>query len=67
VTAHRSAGRGDSDTTARLAAWDATREDLDAYRETVWDLTVDTAATSPQDVARLVDQLLAQRAGAATA
>ncbi|WP_327411413.1 guanylate kinase (plasmid) [Streptomyces sp. NBC_01281] len=67
VTAHRSERRGDSDTTARLAAWDATRHDLDAYPETVWDLTVNTAVASPSDVARLVDQLLAQRAGAATA
>ncbi|MFF7566623.1 guanylate kinase [Streptomyces pseudovenezuelae] len=67
VTVQRSAGRGDSDTAARLAAWDATREDLDAHPGTVWDLTVDTAATSPQDAARLIDQLLARRAGAATA
>ncbi|OIJ95396.1 phosphotransferase-like protein [Streptomyces colonosanans] len=67
ATAERSAGRGDSDTTARLAAWDATREDLDAHPETVWDLTVDTATASPQEAARLIDQLLAQRAGAATA
>ncbi|MFE9679437.1 guanylate kinase [Streptomyces sp. NPDC006259] len=67
VTAQRSAGRGDSDTAARLAAWDATREDLDAHPGLAWDLTVDTTATSPQDAARLIDQLLTQRAGAATA
>ncbi|WP_069772217.1 hypothetical protein [Streptomyces sp. LUP30] len=67
VTAQRSAGRGDSDTAARLAAWDATREDLNVHPGTTWDLTVDTTATSPQDAARLIDQLLAQRAGAATA
>ncbi|MGW6410456.1 phosphotransferase-like protein [Streptomyces vinaceus] len=67
VTAHRSEGRGDSDTNARLAAWDATREDLDAHQDTVWDLTVDTTAVSPQSAAQLIDQLLAQRAGAATA
>ncbi|MEU9471262.1 guanylate kinase [Streptomyces avermitilis] len=67
VTAQRSAGRGDSDTAARLAAWDATREDLDVHPGTTWDLIVDTTATSPQDAARLVDQLLAQQAGAATA
>lgn len=67
VTAQRSAGRGDSDTAARLAAWDATREDLDAHPGLVWDLTVDTTAASPQDAARLIDQLLTQRAGAATA
>jgi guanylate kinase len=67
VTEQRSTGRGDSDTTARLAAWDATREDLDAHPGMVWDLTLDTTASAPQDAARLIDQLLAQRAGAATA
>ncbi|MCL7430149.1 guanylate kinase [Streptomyces sp. YS415] len=67
ITEQRSAGRGDSDTTARLAAWDATREDLDAHPGMVWDLTVDTTASAPHDAARLIDHLLAQRAGAATA
>ncbi|MEV4790113.1 guanylate kinase [Streptomyces tuirus] len=67
VTAERSVGRGDSDTGARMAAWDATREDLDAHPGMVWDLTVDTTASAPEDAARLIDQLLAQRAGAATA
>ncbi|MGW4750322.1 phosphotransferase-like protein [Streptomyces sp. NPDC004290] len=67
VTEKRSAGRGDSDTAARLAAWDATLEDLDAHPGMVWDLTVDTTASAPQDAARLIDQLLARRAGPATA
>ncbi|MFE3430418.1 guanylate kinase [Streptomyces sp. NPDC059171] len=67
VTEQRSAGRGDSDTAARLAAWDATREDLDAHPGTIWDLTVDTTEAAPQDAARLIDQLLAKRAGATTA
>lgn len=67
VTEQRSAGRGDSDTAARLAAWDATREDLDAHPDMTWDLTIDTTEASPQDAARLIDQLLAQRAGVATA
>ncbi|MEV0695270.1 guanylate kinase [Streptomyces sp. NPDC050388] len=67
VTAQRSDGRGDSDTMARLVAWEATREDLAAHPDTVWDLTVDTTVASPQDAARLIDQLLTQRAGAATA
>ncbi|MFF8604058.1 guanylate kinase [Streptomyces sp. NPDC015232] len=67
ATEQRSAARGDSDTEARLAAWDATRKDLDGHPGLVWDLTVDTTAASPQDAARLIDQLLAQRAGAATA
>ncbi|MFD9794219.1 guanylate kinase [Streptomyces sp. NPDC059070] len=67
VTAERSAGRGDSDTAARLAAWDATREDLDTHPGMAWDLTVDTTQASAQDAARLIDELLAQRAGAASA
>ncbi|MFD5098925.1 phosphotransferase-like protein [Streptomyces albidochromogenes] len=67
ATAERSVGRGDSDTTARLTAWDATREDLDAHPGTTWDLTVDTTAASPQEAALLIDQLLARRAGAASA
>lgn len=67
VTGKRSAGRGDSDTAARLAAWDATREDLDAHPGATWNLTVDTTEAAPQDSARLIDQLLAQRAGAASA
>ncbi|MFJ3481550.1 P-loop NTPase family protein [Streptomyces microflavus] len=67
VTGHRSAGRGDSDTAARLAAWDATREDLDAHPGITWGLTVDTTEAAPPDAARLIDQLLAQRAGAASA
>ncbi|MCX4231774.1 phosphotransferase-like protein [Streptomyces ortus] len=66
VTEQRSAGRGDSDTAARLAAWDTTREDLDAHPGAVWDLTVDTTVSAPPDAARLINQLLAQRAGAAT-
>ncbi|MFE0448621.1 phosphotransferase-like protein [Streptomyces fungicidicus] len=67
VTEQRSAGRGDSDTAARLTAWDATREDLDAHPGMMWDLTVHTTTLAPQDAAQLIDQLLAQRAGAATA
>ncbi|MEU8892919.1 guanylate kinase [Streptomyces sp. NPDC048442] len=67
TTEQRSAGRGDSDTAARLAAWDATREDLETHPSLVWDLTVDTTASAPQNAARLIDQLLTQRTGAATA
>ncbi|MEU2730576.1 guanylate kinase [Streptomyces griseoviridis] len=66
VTEQRSAGRGDSDTAARLSAWDATREDLDADQGMAWDLTIDTTETSPLDAARLIDQLLVQRARAAS-
>lgn len=67
MTEQRSAGRGDGDTTARLLAWEATSEDLDAHPDMVWDLTVDTTAASPQEAALLIDRLLAQQAGAATA
>ncbi|MER5465551.1 guanylate kinase [Streptomyces sp. NPDC002668] len=67
VTAKRSAGRGDTDTRARLSAWEATREDMDAHPEMAWDLTVETVTTKPHEAARLIDQLLAKRAGAATA
>ncbi|MFF9870171.1 guanylate kinase [Streptomyces sp. NPDC013953] len=66
VTAQRSEGRGDADTTARLAAWDATREDVDAHSDMVWNLTVDTTETSPGESARLIDQMIRQ-AGAARA
>lgn len=67
ATARRSEGRGDADTAARLAAWDATREDLDVHVAMTWDLTVDTTTASPQESARRIDQLLVQRAEAATA
>ncbi|WP_310729233.1 phosphotransferase-like protein [Streptomyces sp. N2A] len=67
VTVQRSKGRGDSDTAARLEAWDATREDLNAHPGMTWDLTVDTTVASPQEAAQLIDQLLTQRAGAASA
>jgi guanylate kinase len=47
--------------------WAATREDLDAHPDMVWDLTVETVTTKPDQSARLIDQLLNSRAGAATA
>ncbi|MDA5281208.1 guanylate kinase [Streptomyces sp. Isolate_45] len=67
VTAERSAARGDNDTMARLAAWDATVEDLNTNAGVVWDLTVDTTTASPREAAQLIDRLLARRAGAAEA
>jgi guanylate kinase len=66
-TARRSEGRGDADTAARLAAWDATREDLNVHPDMVWDMTVDTVTTPPEEAARLIDQLLTRREKAATA
>jgi guanylate kinase len=67
VTVSRSEQRGDVDTAARGAVWAATREDLDAHPDMVWDLTVETVTTKPDQSARLIDQLLNSRAGAATA
>lgn len=65
MTEQRSNSRGDSDTDSRLTVWEATREDLDAHSDMVWDLTVDTASTPPEESARLIDCLLTLRAGAA--
>ncbi|MFE4626024.1 phosphotransferase-like protein [Streptomyces mirabilis] len=67
VTADRSESRGDGDTAARLEVWEATREDLEAHPGMVWDLTVETVTTQPDQSAWLIDRLLVQRAGAATA
>ncbi|MFF7199158.1 guanylate kinase [Streptomyces sp. NPDC088197] len=65
ITEQRSRGRGDADTEQRLAAWDATQEDVDAHPEVDWDLRVETVETSPAAAARLIDEWL--RAGAASA
>ncbi|MGW2353657.1 phosphotransferase-like protein [Actinacidiphila glaucinigra] len=67
VTAARSESRGDGDTAARLAAWEATRQDLDAHQSESWDLTVDTVATTPEKSAWLIHQLVTRREGAPTA
>ncbi|MFI2369966.1 guanylate kinase [Streptomyces sp. NPDC018833] len=58
TTAARSKERGDGDTEARLAAWDATERDLGEDNEVPWDLRVDTEANSPADTARLIDGLV---------
>lgn len=65
VTERRSQSRGDADIAQRLAAWDATRQDVDAHPPMDWDLHVETAQTSPAAAARLIDERL--RAGAASA
>ena len=67
ATKERSQGRGDRDTAARLEAWDATLQDLDAHPKSTWDLTISTEEHSPDVAARLIDQLLAERAVAAQA
>jgi guanylate kinase len=59
-TAARSAGRRDSDTQARIAAWEATRDDVDAHPDQVWDLTVTTGTHAPEFVAQLVDRRVRQ-------
>jgi guanylate kinase len=54
-TAERSRHRDDTDTTARLAAWDATREDLASYPPAGWEVRVDTDAVTPQEAAQQID------------
>ncbi|WP_103538264.1 MULTISPECIES: guanylate kinase [unclassified Streptomyces] len=58
ATAIRSTSRGDRDTEARLAAWDATEKDLATNDHPAWDLRVDTEVSSPGDAAVLIDQLV---------
>lgn len=63
VTAQRSEGWDDSDTTARLAAWEeVTQENLEANPAVLWDLTVDTSVTSPECTAWLIDQFMSEQA-----
>jgi guanylate kinase len=50
-TADRSVGRGDADTEARVKAWQATQDDVDAHPNQVWDLVVQTGASSPSATA----------------
>ncbi|MEU9120080.1 guanylate kinase [Streptomyces sp. NPDC048506] len=57
-TAIRSKGRGDSDTEARLAAWDATAQDVAASADFAWDLRLDTDAMSPTEAAQDIDRLV---------
>ncbi|GGN96847.1 hypothetical protein GCM10011579_098720 [Streptomyces albiflavescens] len=57
-TAIRSKGRGDSDTEARLAAWNATAKDIRARPEFSWDLRLDTDTASPAEAAQEIDLLM---------
>ncbi|MFF1874561.1 HAD-IA family hydrolase [Kitasatospora herbaricolor] len=59
-TAERSASRGDADTVARLAAWDATQADLEANAGFRFDLVVRTDAASPEQAAERIRQALAE-------
>ncbi|MFJ7250149.1 HAD-IA family hydrolase [Kitasatospora sp. NPDC098652] len=58
VTEARSNGRGDADTPARLAAWDATRADLDANPNFRFDLTIRTDEVGPEAAAAQIRQAL---------
>ncbi|MEU6848379.1 guanylate kinase [Actinacidiphila alni] len=54
-TAERSQRRGDTDTAARLAAWDATRKDLHSYPHARWEVRVDTDVATPQEASQQID------------
>jgi guanylate kinase len=53
-TAERSRSRGDTDTAARLAAWDATREDLASHAQAGWEVRVDTDLVTPREAAQQI-------------
>ncbi|WP_052850192.1 guanylate kinase [Streptomyces avicenniae] len=57
-TARRSAQRSDTDTAARLTAWDATEADLAAHPQARWEVRVDTDVTAPQEAARRIDAVV---------
>lgn len=58
TTARRSQQRGDTDTAARLAAWDATHADLAAHPQAQWELRVDTDAMAPREAAKSIDAIV---------
>ncbi|MFJ6774439.1 HAD family hydrolase [Kitasatospora sp. NPDC091257] len=60
TTEARSADRGDVDTPARLAAWDATRADLDANRSFPFDLTIRTDEVDPEAAAAQIRHALTE-------
>lgn len=55
TTARRSSLRGDTDSAARLAAWDATQADLAAHPGAQWELRVDTEEAAPLAAAQRID------------
>jgi putative hydrolase of the HAD superfamily len=61
ATTSRSASRGDADTPARLAAWDATKADLEANPSFRFDLVVRTDDVSPDRAAEQIRRALAER------
>ncbi|MBT3077384.1 MULTISPECIES: phosphotransferase-like protein [Streptomyces] len=58
TTARRSPQRGDTDTAARLAAWDATQADLAAHPRAQWELRVETDATASHETAQRIDDIV---------
>ncbi|WP_055699759.1 phosphotransferase-like protein [Streptomyces silaceus] len=58
TTARRSPQRGDTDTAARLTAWDATQADLAAHPRAKWELRVDTEETAPDEAAKRIDAIV---------
>jgi guanylate kinase len=58
TTARRSPQRGDTDTAARLAAWDATQADLADHPQAHWQLRVDTDVTAPREAAQRIDDIV---------
>ncbi len=58
VTEARSTGRGDADTPARLAAWDATRADLDDNPDFRFNLTIRTDEVGPEAAAAQIRRAL---------
>ncbi|MEU0948852.1 guanylate kinase [Streptomyces canus] len=58
TTARRSPQRGDSDTAARLAAWDATQADLTDHPQAPWELRVDTDVTAPHEAAQRINDIV---------
>ncbi|WP_461080198.1 phosphotransferase-like protein [Streptomyces deserti] len=58
TTARRSPQRGDTDTAARLAAWDVTEADLAAHLQAQWELRVDTDTTPPPEAAKRIDDIV---------
>ncbi|MFI8204839.1 guanylate kinase [Streptomyces sp. NPDC085937] len=58
TTARRSPLRGDTDTHARLVAWDATQADLAAHPHSEWELRVDTEETAPPEAAQRIHDVV---------
>ncbi|MDX3113973.1 phosphotransferase-like protein [Streptomyces scabiei] len=55
TTARRSSQRGDPDTAARLAAWDATQADLADHPLAHWELRLDSDVTAAREAAQRID------------